>query len=106
MAMTQLRCLVTLLVLAAYGHGESGSAQRSVEAQEQWALPREGASGLDLRTQAGSIHVIGADEDKLQVHAIKSARADREEEAQAFLRDMKLERRRGGDHRGVEATGP
>lgn len=108
MAAKRLIGIIALLVLAAWSWGARGERRSPLEAKadQQWSLRREGASGLELRTRGGNIQVAGADSDQLEIHAIKQARADREEDARAFLEQMKIERRREGDRWVVVATWP
>ena len=43
--------IVPALLLAAWGRSESSGSRHQVTEPEEWTLPREGASGLDLRLQ-------------------------------------------------------
>src|SRR3954469_9298433 len=79
--------------------------QRMTETEE-WTLPREAASVLELRTQGGNIRVTGAAVDELHVRAVKTARGRSEADARAFLERMQVERRREGDRWVVEAGWP
>src|SRR4051794_34945132 len=79
--------------------------QRLMETEE-WTLPHEAASALELRTQGGNIRVQGASVDELQVRAVKTARGGSEANARAFLEQMIVERRRDGDRWVVEAQWP
>jgi DUF4097 and DUF4098 domain-containing protein YvlB len=73
---------------------------------EEWALPRDGASCLELRTQGGNLRVTGAAVEELQVRAVKTARGGSEADARAFLASMQVERRREGDRWVIEARWP
>lgn len=79
--------------------------QRMTETEE-WILPRDGASILDLRTQGGNLRVTGVATDQLQIRASKTARSHSEADARAFLEEMIVDRRREGDRWLVEARWP
>jgi putative adhesin len=98
--------IVPALLLAAWGRSESSGSRHQVTEPEEWTLPREGASGLELRTQGGNIRVVGAAVEQLQVRALKKARGDSDADARAFLELMRVERRRDGDRWVVEASWP
>jgi uncharacterized protein YjbI with pentapeptide repeats len=80
------------------------------KASEEWALPRDGASTLQLRSQGAhirsGIRLAPAEGDQLQIRVVKQARAESETEAQARLAEMRVERRRDGDAWVVEASWP
>jgi DUF4097 and DUF4098 domain-containing protein YvlB len=73
---------------------------------EDWSLPLEGAAGLRVRTADSAIRVVGSETDEIQIHATKTARANTESAARAFLDEMKVERRRDGDLWIIEAVWP
>lgn len=65
------------------------------------------AHGLHLRVPAGDIRIgVGEGDDGIRVHAVKHVRAVTEAEAQSFMEQMRIERRRDGDEWFVEATWP
>jgi hypothetical protein len=110
--------IIPVLLLAAWGRGEGSTSRPAATLTEEWSLPREGASGLDLRTQGGNIKVVGGGPrsgvvgagpraaDQLQVRAFKDARGDSDAGARSFLELMRVERRREGDRWVVEASWP
>jgi DUF4097 and DUF4098 domain-containing protein YvlB len=98
--------IIPALLLAAWGRSEGSTSRSAATRTEEWTLPREGASGLELRNQGGNIRVGGAAVDQLQVRALKKARGDSDADAQAFLELMRVERRREGDRWVVEASWP
>jgi hypothetical protein len=98
--------IVPALLLAAGGRNERSGWRHLVTETGEWTLPRDGASTLELYTRAGSIQVVGAAVEHLQVRALKQARGDSDADARAFLGQMKIERRREGDRWVVEASWP
>ena len=73
---------------------------------EEWALPIDGASALRVRTADSAIRVVGAPVEQIQIVAAKRARAATDAEAQAFLDQIRVDRRRDGDYWIVEAAWP
>jgi putative adhesin len=103
------RCAIAAFVLLAawsFGRGEARSNRPEVEAVQEWTLERQGADGLRLRTRGGNIEVVGDGGDRLQIRAVKKARAADDTDARAFLDEMRIERRRDGDQWVVEANWP
>jgi DUF4097 and DUF4098 domain-containing protein YvlB len=87
---------------------EAASRLNTLEAKgsQGWILPREGASNLYVRTPSGAIRTAAAEEDQIRIQATKEVRGPSEAEAQVFLGQMRIERRREGDRWIVEATWP
>src|SRR5437016_4632486 len=78
-------------------------------ASEEWALPREGASRLQLRTRSGHVRRIRlapVEGDEIRVHVVHEARVESQEEAGPLLAAMRIEHRREGDAWVVEAGWP
>src|SRR6266851_2136662 len=73
---------------------------------EEWALPIEGTTALRARTADSAIRVVGAPVEQIRIVAIKRARAATESAAQAFLEQIRVDRRRDGECWIVEATWP
>jgi Putative adhesin len=97
-----------VIVLMGWSWGRAFSMRNRYEAKarQDFTLPREGAHELELRSPAGNIRVVAGDRDQIRVDAEKRVRADRESDAEAFLAQMKIDRRRDGDRWIVEATWP
>jgi uncharacterized protein YjbI with pentapeptide repeats len=80
------------------------------KASEEWTLPRDGASSLQLRSQGAhirsGIRLAPAEGDQLQIRVVKQARAESETEARALLAEVQVERRRDGDAWVVAASWP
>ena len=68
------------------------------------SLAREGAIALEVRTREGPIRVVGGDGDRIEIHAVKQARAGSRAEAQALLKQIKLDWRREGDRWLVQTS--
>jgi hypothetical protein len=66
----------------------------------------EGSGGLRLRVPAGDIRVVGRDDDRISLDAVKKVRAVDEGEGRRFLERMQIKRRRDGDDWLIEASWP
>jgi hypothetical protein len=65
-----------VLLLLTLCRGEGGAMNPfEAKASDQWTLPREGASDLQVRTPNGAIRVGGAGGDRINVVAVKRVRA-------------------------------
>jgi hypothetical protein len=70
---------------------------------DEWTVPGDGASRLDLRLQGGNLRIVGTAADEIQIRAVKTARGGTEADARAFLELMEVERRRDGSRWVVDA---
>lgn len=73
---------------------------------EEFTLPREDAATLAVQSSNGAIEVGPGDGEAIRVTATKEVRGTTEEAANAFLQEVRVERRRDGDRWIVEATWP
>ena len=76
------------------------------EYQAEWRETLKATGGLRLRVPAGDMRVAGGDHDRIQLHAVKTVRADEEVEGRGFLERMRIESRRDGDDWFIEVSWP
>jgi hypothetical protein len=113
--MNRLMPVVLLSLLAASGGGEDNmtAGPRVQKASNDWTVPREGSAGLQIRTPRGTIRVVVVKSDRrvrgfepIEIHATRQVGAESSVVAQSLLEQIRIDRRREGDHWVVEASWP